>query len=76
MVDRESTEEKLDKLGNILSCYCARLHLQLCANELGCHKAPALMGEETPICSPVRGPVGAEALFTEQSGTRGLIPSH
>lgn len=38
------------------------------ANKLGCHKAPALMGEETPICSPVRGRVGDEVLFTEQSG--------
>lgn len=26
------------------------------------------MGEETPICSPVMGPVGDETLFTEQSG--------
>ena len=74
-VDRKSTEEKLNKLGNFLSCCSVRLHLQLCANEWGCHKATALMGEETPICSPVRGPVGDEALFTEQSRTRGLVPS-
>ena len=32
-VDRKSTEEKLDKLGNFLSCCSVRLHLQLCANE-------------------------------------------
>lgn len=46
-------------------------YLQLCANELGCHKAPALMAEETPICSPISGPLGDGALFTEQSGSRG-----
>ena len=32
-VDRKSTEEKLDQLGNFLSCCSVRLHLQLCANE-------------------------------------------
>lgn len=70
-MDRKYTEEKLHKLGNFLFCYSVKLHLQLHANKLGCHKAPALMDKETPICSPVRGPVGGETLFTEQSGSKG-----
>lgn len=57
--NRKYTKEKLHKLSNfVLFCCSIRLHLQLCANDLGYHKAPALMGEETPIFSPVRGPVG------------------
>ena len=75
LVDRKSTEGKLYKLGKFFFCRSVRLPPQLCANELGCHEAPALMGEETPIFSPIRGPVGDGALRTEQSSTRGLIPS-
>lgn len=76
IVNRKYTEEKLHKLRNFfLFCCSVRLHLQLCANELGYHKTLALNGEETPIFSPVRGPVGIKLYLLSNLVTKRLISS-